>query len=142
MKPFIATSFYAVIQYLGSILLITSPWVFNFVDIGGASYFIPVIMGCLLLLIAVFSDNKLGIIKVFPMQMNLFLAMFAGFLLLVGPFLYSFADKVYAPHLCLGALFFLCSLFTTNSPFTTAPHEPLREAGITSTDSHEGRLMI
>jgi hypothetical protein len=143
MKPFIATSFYAVIQYLGSILLITSPWAFGFIDSGStAAYYIPVIMGILLLLIAVFSDNKLGIIPVFPMQMNLLLAMFAGFLLIVGPALYSFSSIVFLPHLVFGSLFVLLALFTQNSPFTTPAHEQLKEGGITSTDAHEGRLMV
>ncbi|MBW4889106.1 SPW repeat protein [Mucilaginibacter sp. HMF5004] len=142
MKPFIPTTFYVLIQYLGGLLLITSPWVFGFVDIGGASYFIPVLMGILLMLIAVFSDSKLGIVPVFPMQMNLLLAMFAGFLLLVGPGLYSFTSKVHWPHHLLGALFFLLAIFTQGSPFTTKTHEQLPEAGMTSTDAHEGRLMV
>lgn len=142
MKPFIATSFYAVIQYIGGILLVSSPWVFGYDNVGGASLFIPVIMGSLLLLIAVFSDNKLGFIKVFPMQMNMILTMLAGFLLIVGPGLYSFWPKVLLPHECFGALFFLLSIFTQNSPFTTKPHEQMREGGITSTDSLEGRLTV
>jgi hypothetical protein len=141
MKPFIPTTFYAVLQYLGSIFLITSPWIFKFGNIGGA-LFIPVIMGVLLLLIAVFSDNKLGMIQIFPMQMNLFLTMFAGFLLMVGPGLYSFAKFVFWPHFISGAVFFVLSIFTQNSPFITKPHKQLREAGITSTDAHEGRLMV
>lgn len=76
------------------------------------------------------------------MQMNLFLAAFAGFLLIVGPGLYSFASVVWAPHLILGALFFLLAIFTQNSPYTTKPHEMLQEGGMTSTDAHEGRLMV
>jgi hypothetical protein len=142
MKPFIATTFYAALQYLGSILLIISPQVFGFENVGGASIFIPIIMGILLLLIALFSDNKLGLIPVFPMQMNLFLAMFAGFLLIVGPGLYSFAQFVFWPHFLLGLMFFLLAIFTQGSPYTTKPHEMAQEAGMTSTDAHEGRLMV
>lgn len=142
MKPFIPTTVYAVIQYVGGLLLIVSPSLFKFDNVGGASLFIPILMGIFLLLIAVFSDNKFGLIQIFPMQMNLLLAMFAGFLLLVGPFLYSFADFVFLPHVLLGAMFFLCSIFTQNSPFLTKPHEMKKEGGITSTDAHEGRLMV
>ncbi|WP_295655255.1 hypothetical protein [uncultured Mucilaginibacter sp.] len=128
MKPFIATSFHAALQYLGAILLISSPWVFGFDNVGGASLFIPVIMGVLLLLIAFFSNNKLGVIQVFPMEMNLFLTMFAGFLLLVGPGLYSFIPKVHWPHWGFGALFFCLALFTQGSPFTSEKHNHPRLA--------------
>jgi len=142
MRPFIPTTFYAIIQYIGSIVLISSPWLFGFDNVGGASLFIPILMGVFLLLIAVFSDNKLGFIQVFPMQMNLFLAMMAGFLLLVGPGLYGFYDEIWAPHVILGGLFFFCSIFTQNSPFTTQPHEMMHEGQLGSTDAHEGRLMV
>jgi hypothetical protein len=144
MKPFISTTTYAFINYIGAALLLASPLpaVFNLTHIGGAALFIPILMGAFLSYIALFGDNKLGLIKVFPMQMSLLLAMFAGFLLMVGPWLYDFASVIFWPHLIIGAVFFLSSIFTQNSPFTTKPHQPLREAGITSTDSIEGRLNV
>jgi len=146
MKPFISTTTYGVINYLGGLLLLSSPYTFDLMHIGGAALFIPILMGAFLTYIAIFSDNGVGFIKVFPMQMSLLLAMFAGFLLMTGPWLYDFAgpnnrnNGVFWPHLLIGAVFFLCSIFTTNSPFTTKPHHQLPEGGLASTDSLEARL--
>lgn len=144
MKPFISTTTYGFINYIGALTLLSSPYTFDLIHVGGAALFIPILMGAFLLYIAIFSDNKVGFIKIFPMQMSLFLAMFAGFALIAGPFFYGFAfDKgVYLPHVVIGAMLSLCALFTQNSPFTTKPHEQLPEAGITSTDALEGRLNV
>ena len=150
MKPFISTTTYGIINYIIAALLLSSrlPETFNLTYYGGAALFIPILMGAFLSYIAIFSDNKVGFIKVFPMQMSLVLAMFAGFLLLVSPWLYDFAGKntnnngVFWPHVIFGAILLFCALFTQGSPLTTKPHEQLPEAGITSTDSLEGRLNV
>lgn len=150
MKPFISTTAYGIINYIIAALLLSSrlPETFNLTHFGGAALFIPILMGAFLSYIAIFSDNKVGFIKVFPMQMSLVLAMFAGFLLVVSPWLYDFAsantknEGVFLPHVIIGAVLLFCSIFTQNSPFLTKPHKPLREAGITSTDSTEGRLTV
>ena len=144
MKPFISTTTYGVINYIIGLTLLSLFYTDDLMHVGGAAMFIPILMGAFLTYIAIFSDNGAGFIKVFPMQMSLFLAMFAGFLLIVGPFFYGFAfDKdVYRVHLLIGAILFFCALFTKGSPFTTKPHHMLQEGGITSTDSSEGRLMV
>jgi hypothetical protein len=90
MKPFISTTTYGIINYLGAITLLSSMYTFDLMHVGGAAMFVPILMGAFLLYIAIFSDNGVGFIKVFPMQMSLFLAMFAGFFLLVDPFLFGF----------------------------------------------------
>lgn len=142
MKPFISTTAYGVINYLVAILLLSSLYTFDLMHVGGAAMFIPILMGAFLLYIAIFSDNKVGFIKVFPMQMSLVLGMFASFALLAGPFFYGFAlDKgVFWPHVSIGAVLFLSTLFTKKSPFTTRPHQQLSEGGLDSIDSIEGRL--
>jgi len=144
MKPFISTTTYGIINYIMAAVLLSSrlPETFNLTHYGGAALFIPILMGAFLSYIAIFSDYKAGFIKVFPMQMSLVLAMFAGFLLLVSPWLYDFADAVKWPHVIFGLILLFCAIFTQNSPFTTKPHEQLPEAGITSTDSLEGRLNV
>ncbi|OCX53691.1 hypothetical protein BEL04_05185 [Mucilaginibacter sp. PPCGB 2223] len=148
MKPFISTTTYGIINYIVAALLLSSrlPETFNLTYYGGAALFIPILMGAFLSYIAIFSDNKVGFIKVFPMQMSLVLGMFAGFLLLVSPWLYDFAGKnsnndgVFWPHVIFGAVLLFCALFTKKSPFTTRPHQQLSEGGLDSIDSIEGRL--
>ncbi len=142
MKPFISTTTYGVINYICALTLLSSLYTFDLMHVGGAAMFIPILMGAFLLYIAIFSDNGVGFIKVFPMQMSLFLAMFAGFLLMVCPFVwgFAFAKGVFWPHEIIGAVLFLSALFTTKSPFTTRPHQQLSEGSLGSIDATEGRL--
>jgi len=142
MKPFISTTTFVFIQYVCAALCLSSrlPETFDLTHVGGAALFIPILMGAFLSYIALFTNSKLGLIKVFPMQMALFLAMFAGFLLMTSPWLYDFADKTYGFHLVVGGVLFLSALLTQQSPFTVRPHQQLSEGGLGSIDSSEGRL--
>jgi hypothetical protein len=142
MKPFISKSFYGVINYVGAILLMASPWLFKFDHLGGASFFLPLIYGWLQLIMAIFSNSKHGLIRIFPMQMHHVLDVLGGSFLLASPWVYDYAGHVFWPQVLLGGLFFLAGIFTQGSPLLTQPHVAAREAGITSTDSHEGRLDI
>jgi hypothetical protein len=142
MKPFISKTFHGVINYVGAILLMASPWLFNFSELKGAAILVPLYFGWLQLIMAIFSDNPLGFIKVFPMQMHNCLDVFSGSFLLMLPITYGFCSQVFWPHFLLGSLFFLSGIFTVESPFLTRPHRSLPEAGITSIDSHDGRLNV
>jgi hypothetical protein len=142
MKPFISTTVFGFINYVAALLLISSPWLFEFSHVGGASLFLPILLGWLQLIMQIFSDNSFGFMKVFPIQIHLTIDVFAGSFLLVLPWLYDFSAKVFWPHLLFGSLFFLLGIFTDRSPILTKPHHSLGEAGITSIDSHEGRLNV
>jgi hypothetical protein len=142
MKPFISTKLYGVINYVGAILLISSPWLFGFAHFGGAALFMPLLIGWFQLIMAIFSNNSHGFLKVFPMQMHHCLDVLSGSFLLALPWTYAFSSKVFWPHFLLGSLFFIAGIFTKGSPFTTKPHQSLPEAGITSIDAHEGRLNV
>jgi hypothetical protein len=139
MKPFISTSFFGVINWACSILLLTSPWFLEYYKVGGVAFLLPTLFGWLLFIMAVFIDNKLGFFKQFPLQMHLFLAVIMGSFLLASPFVYGFSDKVFWPHLLLGGMLFLAGIFTKGSPFLTV-HNQMPEGQLTSTDSEEGRL--
>jgi hypothetical protein len=143
MKPFISKSFYGVINYVGAILLMTSPWFLfdhNHIGPGRAAFFLPLVFGWLQLIMAFFSNSSHGVIKVFPMQMHHILDVLGGSFLLMSPFVFTYSQYVFWPQFLLGSLFFLAGIFTKGSPILTGFHDPLREAGIWSTDSHEGRL--
>lgn len=142
MKPFIPTTEFAALDYIGSAALFASPWVFGFAHSTGAASLIPMYMGGTFILMAMFADNKFGLFKSLPMQMHLVILMFSGFFLLVSPWIFSFADIVFLPHVIFGAIFILLPIFTQNSPFLTKPRRALREAGIKSVDANEGRLMM
>jgi hypothetical protein len=142
MKGSISTTFFGFFSYVIALITMASPWLFGFVHFGGASLFIPLLFGWFHLIMAIFSNTKAGMVGVFPIQMHCVLNVLSGFILLVSPWLYAFSPNVFLPHLILGGLIFLSGILVKNSPLTNRPHEMLQEAGITSTDAHEGRLMI
>lgn len=145
MKPFISTSFYGVMNYLLSFTIMTSPWLFGFSHIGGCSLLLPIFFGWLQFVMAVFSNNSHGFIKVFPLEMHFFLDVIIGSFLLASPFIFGFAydtegvfghvDGVFLPQVILGGLLCIMGIFTTNSPFTTGPEHRLPQGQLWSTDS-------
>jgi hypothetical protein len=140
MKPFISTTLYGFINYAVALLLIASPWLFGFAQFGGAALFMPLLIGWLQLIMAIFSDNPLGFLKVFPMQMHNCLDVLTGSFLMCLPWTYDFSSKVFWPHLIFGALLLINGVFVQKSPFLVRATPSLPEAGFTSTDSIEGRL--
>jgi hypothetical protein len=117
MRAFISTKVHGMLDYMSGVLILASPWLFGFAHLGGAPLFIPVVFGSLQLLMVVFTNHELGIIKVIPIQLHLVVDMLMGFFMMVSPFLYDFHPFVVWPHLLLGALLFGAGLFTYPSPF-------------------------
>ncbi|MDB4902622.1 MAG: hypothetical protein JWQ63_1903 [Mucilaginibacter sp.] len=142
MKPFIPTAFYGVLNYILSLTLIASPWLFGYSDVSSAALLLPIYIGWLQLIMAIFVDNETGFVKQFPMQMHLVLDVVMGFIIMVSPWLWDFSSKVFLPQLLMGLLLFCLGLFTKKSPFTTKAHHSAPEGVYTSTDSTEGRLSI
>jgi len=160
MKPFISTSFYGVANYILAFAMILAPWYIPsitgslpalwikpsdaglaFYHVGGASLFLILIIGWLEFIMAVFSNNSHGLIKQFPMQMHHFLDVLMGLFLFFSPFIYGYSDKVWWPQMLAGGLLCILGIFTKNSPFTTKPHHPRPQGGLTSVDYEEGSLM-
>lgn len=118
VKGFISTQLHGVLDYLVGLLLIASPWLFHFYMIdSAAAVFVPIFFGWLTLIMALFTRYEASPIKMFPLQLHLILDGFAGFVLIVLPFLYGFYHLVVWPHLLIGLLMFGSALFTRHSPF-------------------------
>jgi hypothetical protein len=147
MKGFISQSFFGYFSFLLGAVMMVSPWYINsldgtpFVNVGGAALFFPFMFGLHQLLMATFSVTK-GFVRVFPIQMHCFLNTITGFILMCTPWMYGFHTRIWWPQLLFGALVFILGVYTKNSPLINQPHEMLPEAGITSTDAHEGRMMV
>ena len=147
MKPFISTAFYGVVNYILALTLIASPWLFDLVNVSSAALFIPIYIGWLQLIMAIFTNSETGFIKQFPLQIHLVLDVIMGFFLLVSPFLYTFSSKLsgtaWIPAVVLGGLLIFMGNFTKKSPWLTPMHESVPQGGsMTSVDSSEGRLSI
>lgn len=135
MKPFVPTAVYGVLNYLISLTLIASPWMFGLVNVSSAALLLPIYIGWLQLIMAIFSNNETGFIKQFPMRIHLTLDVIMGFILIVSPWLYTFSSKAFWPELLLGGLLFFLGLFTKKSPFTTLKPQAAPEGLMTSIEN-------
>ncbi|TWR30928.1 hypothetical protein FPZ43_00145 [Mucilaginibacter pallidiroseus] len=116
MKAIISTKTHAVLDYLAGALITFSPWIFGFAHLGGAPLFIPLLIGSMQLVMALFSQHQLGLFKAVPMQLHLTIDMLAGCVLIASPFIYGFAQLVVWPHVLLGIFSLSAGLLTQNSP--------------------------
>lgn len=98
---FIPTRVHGVLDYLVGILLIASPWLFDF-DRGGMETWIPVLLGAGALVYSVMTDYEMGLSKALSMRTHLTMDLLSGILLAASPWIFGFADDVYMPHLILG----------------------------------------
>ena len=97
----IPTKVHGVLDYLVGILLIASPWLFNFAR-GGAETWVPVVLGAGAIIYSLITNYELGAAKVISMRTHLGLDMASGAFLALSPWIFGFNEFVYLPHLILG----------------------------------------
>ena len=123
MKGFISTKTYGFLNYVVALLMISSLWTFDTLHVGGAALFLPLIIGWLQLIMAIFAKNEMGFIKQFPMVMHNAGDVLMGSFLFCSPWVYAFSDKLVAPQLIFGAYLLIVGCFTKGSPFINAQKE-------------------
>jgi hypothetical protein len=114
----ISTKTHGVMDYISGLVIIASPWLFNFAD-GTIAQWLPVVTGVVLLLSSIMTNYEPGLVRIIPMPVHLWLDIFAGALLLVSPWLFGFADRVFIPHVIFG-------LFEMGAGFMTQPNPSYR----------------
>lgn len=117
----IPTRIHGILDYLVGIILIASPWVFDF-DNGGAETWVPVIVGVMVLLQTIMTDFEVGIIRKIPMASHLRMDFFMGLFLVASPWLFDFVEVVWEPHVIFGVISILASLMTRTVPDTATSH--------------------
>lgn len=111
----IPTKVHGILDYLIGILIIASPWIFNF-HRGGAETYVPVLLGAGVIFYSLLTNYELGLIKKITMPMHLGLDILGGAFLAASPWLFGFADYVFLPHLIFGILEIGASVMTQTSP--------------------------
>lgn len=114
---FLSTKAHGILDYLMGILLIASPWLFDFAR-SGAETWVPVILGAGAILYSLMTDYEYSVSRVISMRTHLTLDLVSGILLAASPWLFNFSEYVYAPHLILGLLEIGASLVTERAPAT------------------------
>jgi hypothetical protein len=126
MNNIISRRTHGVLDYVVGIVLILAPRIFGF-DTGGRESRIPIILGIAALVYSLLTNYELGVFKVLPFRLHLTLDTLSGLFLALSPWLFSFADQVWVPHLVLG-LIELGAVFMTRTvaseQHTGAPGSP------------------
>jgi hypothetical protein len=112
---FIPTAVHGVIDYIAGLLLIASPWIFDFAD-GGAAMWIPIVAGAIMLIASAFTDYEMGLSRQIPMSSHLLLDGILGLFLAASPWIFQFSELVWIPHVVLGISEFMGSLTTQTRP--------------------------
>lgn len=112
---FISTKAHGVMDYLMGMLLIASPWLFDFAR-DGAETWVPVILGAGAIIYSLLTDYELGISRTISMRTHLTLDLLSGIFLAASPWIFGFNEYVYLPHLILGILEIGASLATERTP--------------------------
>lgn len=111
----IPTRVHGVLDYVMGLLLIASPWLFDFLGNDTATL-IPVMLGAGALIYSAFTDYELGVVKRLPMRVHLGLDAASGLLLAAAPWLFGFADYVWVPHVVLGLVEVVAAATTSRTP--------------------------
>jgi len=117
------TRTHGILDYIVGAILAVSPWVFGFAE-GGVETWLPVSLGILAVAYSLVTNYELGLIRIVPMSMHLVLDFLSGVLLAASPWVFGFADRVFAPHLSFGVMEISAALMTRQA-LTSA--QPVRE---------------
>ena len=111
----IPTKVHGYLDYLVGALLIVAPWLFGFAA-RGAETWVPVLLGAAAIVYSLLTDYELGVRKIISMPTHLLLDLVSGIVLAASPWLFGFADYVWAPHLIAGLFEIGASLLTRRQP--------------------------
>ena len=113
----ISTKTHGILDYLIGILLIASPWLFDFAN-GSAAQHIPVTLGIATLIMSFFTNYELGAVKSISLGAHLTMDTLSGLFLVVSPWLFNFSETVYLPHLVFGLLEIGVVFITRRDPYS------------------------
>jgi len=89
------------LDYLTALLVILSPWIFQFADDDPATA-VPLLVGIVTIFYSLITNYEYSIATAIPFRVHLVLDTLLALFLAVSPWLLGFSEKVYLPHLLLG----------------------------------------
>lgn len=113
----IGTKTHGFLDYIVGLLLIAAPWLFDFAE-NGTETWVPVIVGASTILYSLLTDYELGVWRMISMRTHLALDFIGGLLLIVSPWLFGFADYIWAPHVIVGLVEIVTAMMTERTPGT------------------------
>ena len=115
----ISTRTHGFLDYGVGLVLIVAPYLFGFAN-GGAAQWVPMMIGIAIIGISLVTDYELSVAKLVPMPVHLAADIGTGVLLLVSPWLFGFADRVFWPHVIVGLIEVGTAAMTERHPRSAA----------------------
>lgn len=115
----ISTYAHGVIDYVVGFILLIAPNLFGFAHLGGPPVMVARLIGLVFILQALFTNFELGLFKLLPMRVHLFIDYVASIFLAISPWLFGFntdPKNVWVPHLLVGIALFVITLMTQTVP--------------------------
>jgi hypothetical protein len=109
------------LDYPLGVVLIATPWIFGFSDVGGAAVALPITIGALAICQSLITDWELSLANIVPLPMHLTLDALAGIVLATSPFVFGFSDEgtnAWLPQVVAGIGMLNAGLMTQRSPET------------------------
>jgi hypothetical protein len=100
MKPLTATQ-HGLLDYGVGVLLLAGPWIFNFNEVSAVVTYTMVAMGSIVLLLSLFTNYPLGIIKAVPFPTHGAIETVGAIGLLASPWVMDFAELDIARNLAI-----------------------------------------
>lgn len=117
---FLSTRVHGVLDYVVGLILVLLPRLLGF-QTGGPEQKIPMILGVSALVYSLITRYEFGLIKVLPFRFHLTLDFFSGVILATSPWVFDFADRVWAPHLVFGLFEIAAVVLTHPEPVLPGP---------------------
>ena len=99
----IPTRMHGLADYAVGALLIVSPYILGFAN-GGIKQWLPMLLGLSVVIYSMLTRYEWGLLPIIGMPVHLGLDIGGGLLLALSPWLFGFADVVWAPHLIVGII--------------------------------------
>ncbi len=111
----INTRLHGALDYTLGIVLMLSPWLFNYARETQSELWIPVISGAIAILYTLFTDASFGIVRRIKLSNHFLLDLLLGSFLVAAPKLFDYSGYVYLlPYLWIGLLKIFISLAAGN----------------------------
>lgn len=137
---------HAALDYILSLLLIASPWIFGFAvtdrvtdtggQVNGPETWVPVTIGIIGILYSLATNYRYSIAKILTMRVHLAMDVIMGLVLTMSPWIFGFSERIYLPHVLMGVIILSVVLITdpATSRYTGEnKHPPVRGSASTHT---------
>ncbi|MDQ3101826.1 MAG: hypothetical protein M3R08_10605 [Bacteroidota bacterium] len=114
---YIPTLTHALLDHLLGIVLIISPWIFEFHSAHGPAVHVPFILGGCVVINSLITKFEMGLLKWIPVRVHLIIDIVLGISLALSPWALDFSDRIFLPHLIGGMSIAIIPIFSVHKPF-------------------------